>query len=115
MNIKVFTDTEKASNEDIQKMLESHVAYVKLAVDIRENMLAGGGEFHADCEAALIIRGCKQEYIWGADWIPDTQELNYEALINIRPRQKNPSTTVLDLSIREKIEKVARPILGNHD
>jgi hypothetical protein len=112
MKILVFTDTEKASKDDIQVMMEAQVAYVKIAVDIRENKLAGGGEFHADCEASLLQLGCKQEFIWGADWIPDTQEIKFEALINIRPRQRNPSTTVLDPKMRDKIESIARPILG---
>jgi len=27
--------------------------------------------------------------VWGADWYPDTGEVGFEALINIRPRQQN--------------------------
>ena len=30
-------------------MLEAQGAYIKLAVDIERGIIAGGGEYHADC------------------------------------------------------------------
>ena len=44
---------------------------------------------HADCEGELMQEGSNQEDIWGANWIPGTQSIEFEALINIRPKQKN--------------------------
>lgn len=55
-------------------MLEELYRIVKLAVDIRREILAGGGQMHADCEAALIEDGSRQEDIWGANWIPLTHK-----------------------------------------
>ena len=34
----------------MSEMLQSLGSYVKLAVDVRREVLAGGGELHADCE-----------------------------------------------------------------
>ena len=96
----------------MDEMSETLVSYVKLAVDIERGVLAGGGVLHADCEAVLLADGSKQEDVWGADWIPSTQQIRYEALINIRPRQNNPAMRILDPSIRERIEKIVLPILG---
>jgi hypothetical protein len=42
-------------------------------VDIKREILAGGGILYADCEAILLKDGSKQEDIWGADWIPETK------------------------------------------
>jgi len=92
-------------------MLQTLETYIKLAVDNERGILAGGGALHADGEAVLIDDGSRQEDIWGADWIPDTQEVRFEALINIRPRQNNRSMTILDPSIRQKVERIARFIL----
>ena len=64
-----------ATTRQIEEMLQALETYIKLAVDIRQGILAGGGELHADCEAVLLENGCKQEDIWGADWIPKTQQL----------------------------------------
>ena len=76
---------DPASAQQLAAMLEELEEYVKLAVDIRRGILAGGGAMHADCEAVLLEDGSRQEDIWGADWIPSTHEVRYEALINIRP------------------------------
>ena len=92
-------------------MLEELDPIIKLAVDIRCNILTGGGQMHADCEAALIEDGSHQEDIWGANWIPATQTIEYEALINIRPNQKNYSMTIQDPGIKQQVENTVRQLL----
>ncbi|MEQ9354695.1 DUF5674 family protein [Coleofasciculus chthonoplastes] len=86
--------------------------YIKLAVDIQRGILAGGGEFHADCETVLLEDGSEQVNIWGADWYPDSQTVTYESLINIRPRQNNRSMEILDLGIREQVANIVHNLLG---
>jgi hypothetical protein len=49
----------------------------------------------------LLENGSKQVEIWGADWYPLTQEVGYESLINIRPRQNNRSMEIQDPMIRD--------------
>jgi hypothetical protein len=102
---------EKVTPQQISEMLEALGTYIKLAVDIRRKILAGGGILHADCEAELLSDGSRQEDIWGADWIPGSQEIHFEALINIRPGQNNPSMRIKDPNIRLKIESVIRTLL----
>ena len=93
-------------------MLETLGLYVKLAVDVRRGVAAGGGALHADCEALLLEDGSRQEDVWGADWVPETQEVRYEALINIRPSQSNRSMTIQDPSLRERVGETVRRLLG---
>ena len=102
-----------ATRQQLDEMLGALGVYIKLAVDVRRDILAGGGVLHADCEAVLIDDGSQQEDIWGADWIPSTQQVRYEALINIRPHQKNASMEVLDPSIRNRIEEIVQRLLGD--
>jgi hypothetical protein len=102
----------RATKKQIDEMLETLGVYIKLAVDIRRGILAGGGALHADCEAVLLEEGSQQEDIWGADWIPSTQQILYEALINIRPKQNNPSMKILDPFIRNRITEIVQSILG---
>jgi hypothetical protein len=68
-------------------------------------------ELHADCEALLLADGSQQEDVWGADWVPSTQQVTYEALINLRPRQDNLSMEILDPSIRQRVVEIVRRIL----
>lgn len=100
-----------AAPREIDEMLESLGSYIKLAVDIERGILAGGGELHADCEAHLLERGSEQTDIWGADWIPETREVRFEALINIRSWQNNPSMTILNEDIQRRVELVTRSLL----
>ena len=103
---------DRAAPAQIQEMLEMLETYIKLAVDINREILAGGGAMHADCEAVLLEDGSHQEFIWGADWDPAAQQVTFESLINIRPRQNNPSMEILDLAIRGKVSEVVLKRLG---
>jgi hypothetical protein len=111
--MKVHLITTKATSKQIDEMLETLNDYIKVAVDIQKGILAGGGGLHADCEAVLIENGSQQEDIWGADWIPISQELRYEALLNIQPRRKNPSMQILDPEIRTKVAEIVRRLLAD--
>ena len=102
----------QATRQQIEEMLEALESYIKLAVDIRREIAAGGGIFHADCEEALLADGSSQENIWGADWVPTTQEVRYEALINVKPRQDNPTVKLLDEERQRRVAKVLRRLLG---
>ena len=100
--MKIHLIKRHAKKEDISDMLKALKSYIKLAVDIKREVLSGGGILHADCEASLLKDGSKQEDIWGADWVPETKQISFEALINIRPRQNNLSMKIQDSVIREK-------------
>jgi hypothetical protein len=101
----------KATRQQLDDMLKTLGAYVKLAVDIERAVAAGGGELHADCETVLLRDGSQQAAIWGAYWIPATQEIRFEALINIRPRQNNRSMYIQDATIRTRVEQTTRALL----
>jgi hypothetical protein len=102
----------RATRKQLDEMLEALGVFVKLAVDIRRSILAGGGALHADCEEVLLDDGSQQEDIWGADWVPATQAIRYEALMNIRPRQNNSSMKTLDPGVRARIAEIVPALLG---
>ena len=108
----IYIIRDRATKEQLQEMMEMLETYVKLAVDIDRGILAGGGAMHADCEALLLEDGSQQEFIWGADWNPESQEVTFESLINIRPRQNNRSLELQDPELRTKVEQVTRKLLG---
>ena len=107
----IYLLNSRATKRQIEEMLQTLETYIKLAVDVEMGVLAGGGALHADCEAVLIEDDSQQQNIWGADWIPETQEVRFEALINIRPRQNNRSMTIQDAAIRQRVEQIVRSIL----
>lgn len=102
----------RAAAQQLAEMLDELGVYVKLAVDIQRGILTGGGALHADCEAVLLADGSQQEDVWGADWIPATQQVRYDALINIRPRQNNLAMTIQDPAIRDRVDEIVTRLLG---
>jgi len=102
-----------AQKQQLTDMRQTLGTYIKLAVDVRRGILAGGGAMHADCEAALLEDGSQQEDVWGADWNPAAQQVIFESLINIRPRQNNPSMEILDQTICDRVSEIVNQLLGD--
>jgi hypothetical protein len=85
---------------------------IKIVVDVQRRLVAGGGDMHYECESALLEDGSRQEDLWGANWYPDNQQIEFEALINIRPRQNNRSVVLQDPALRQLVEIITRERLG---
>jgi len=100
---------EPATPEQVREMLQALETYIKLAVDVEREVLAGGGDLHYDCEQALLDDGSRQVDIWGADWDP-VGAVRFESLINIRPRQGNLSLELQSPELRERVERIVRRV-----
>lgn len=103
---------EKAIPTQIDQMLQEYENMIKIVVDIRRRLLSGGGEMHADCESVLLEDGSEQDDLWGANWYPSEQRIEFESLINIRPRVGNRNIVIQDENLRKQVESVTREILG---
>ena len=82
---------------------------VKVTVDVEKIVIGIGGELHADAEQILIERGSRSEDIWGINfypWLSCENRIEYSALINIRPRQDNPSMELKDPDLRKRIQRI---------
>lgn len=80
---------------------------VKAVVDIKKGKLVVDANMHADQEAFLLDKGSSQEDLWGINFHPGkfgTEEfIEYDSMVNIRPRQGNMSRNVENEAIRQKI------------
>ena len=94
-------------------MLEEYESMIKIVVDIRRRILAGGGEMYADCESLLLEDGSEQDDLWGANWYPVDQEIIFDSLINIRPGLGNRSTLIQSEELRRQVAAIATEILGD--
>ncbi len=106
----IFLLDTLATKEQLAEMLAVNQLYIKVAVDINLGVLAGGGELHSDCERILLENGSHSSDIWGADWYPHNQIIEYESIINLKPRQ-NRSMHILDATIRECVAEIIRGLL----
>lgn len=99
--------TIAALNTMAQKMYGD---FVKAVVDIKDKKLAVDAEMHVDEEQLLLEEGSKQENLWGINLYPSkfgTDEfVEFDSMINIRPRASNMSRSVEDLALQQKIRDI---------
>lgn len=108
----IYILRDKASPEELTDMLKEYENMIKIVVDIRRRVLAGGGEMHSDCESVLLDDGSEQDDLWGANWFPAEQRIAFESLINIRPRLGNRNILIQNEELRRQVELVTRELLG---
>jgi hypothetical protein len=87
---------------------------VKAVIDIEKEVMAIDGELHADEEALLLENGSKQEDLWGINIYPDLNKkdrIEFDSVINLRPRQGNRTRSVDDPEIRSKIIEITNKLI----
>lgn len=115
MEIKVVSDHISRPEVKIAAD-ETFGDMVKAVVDVDRGIMALSGEMHADAEAMLLQTGSQQESLWGINLYPDQLDdkwIEFDSMINIRPRQGNRSRDVEDTSIRERIRAVVHKLVSS--
>ncbi len=102
----------KIDQETRKKVAEDLKGYIKVVVDVRRKILSAGGQRHADGEQILLKDGSRQEDLWGAGLDLETNEMDFDSMINLRPTQ-NTSREILDQRIRQQVESITRSLLEN--
>ena len=101
---------EKISHADLAKISEHYFGdMTKGVVDVEKEIVAIDAELHADLETLLLENGSRQEQLWGINLYSDENGedfIEFDSLINIRPRQNNRGRGVNDPAIREKIREI---------
>lgn len=83
----------------------------KAVVDIERESMAIDAPFYADLELLLIEQGSSQNDLWGINLYPDKEGesfVEFTALINIRPHQKNFTMDIGDERVRKRIGDIVR-------
>lgn len=110
MEIKVIKNP--ISLEKVQEMARDgkFAELVKAVVDVEQEIMALGGELHADEESELMEKnGSKRENTWGINIYPEKSVENFiefDSMINLKPAFGNRSRGVEDLQLREKIKGI---------
>jgi len=80
---------------------------VKAVVDLERGILVVDAELHVDQEQFLLEQGSDQKDLWGINLYPQQFGsegfLEFDSMINIRPRQQNMSRGVENEQIRKRI------------
>ena len=113
MQIRII-GTPISRDELVKIAKEGFGDMVKAVVDINRQVIALGGELHADEEAALLQSGSRQQDLWGINLYPDKQGeefVEFDSLINLRPSQGNRTRGVDNPELQGKIKEAVRRIV----
>ena len=112
---QVTTISESITLSELKLMAENQFgSMVKAVVDIEKNIMAIGGEMHADEEAHLIDEGSNQENLWGINIHPEQvipARIEFDSMINIRPYLGNRSRNVENPDTQKKIIEIVSKLI----
>ncbi len=107
---------ESVTVSELKEMAERmYGSLVKADVDISRGIMIVDMGMHADGEARLLEQGSDQDDVWGINLHPDDYGtdgfIEFDSLINIRPRLNNVSRDVQSPDIRKKIIDLVESIV----
>lgn len=108
MDIKIVTNS--ITSDELAELARAWYGdMLKGVVDIEQEILALGGEFHMDANMLLLQSGSKQDSVWGFNIHlskPREEWIEYTSLINIRPAQGNRGMILEDTSLQKRIRDI---------
>lgn len=85
---------------------------IKAVVDVGQEILGVGGEFHSEIERILIENNnSKREDTWGINLLLDKSGddfIEFDSMINLKPAYGNRSRDVENEEIRKKISAIVQ-------
>lgn len=99
--------------ELVNYALKEYGNLVKAVVDVNKKVMIIGGMMHADEELELLNSGSKQDDLWGINLYPTEKELiiEFDSMINIRPRLNNFSRSITNKVLQRKIENIVNELI----
>ena len=101
---------DRISRADLARMAEEQFGdWIKAVVDVSREVMAVGGDLHADDEAVLLADGSRQQDLWGINLYPAERGddwIEFDSMINLRPSQRNRSRGVDDERVQARIREV---------
>ena len=102
--------SEPISTQRVAEMASERFGdMVKAVVDTNRRLLALGGGLHSDEEAAPLAQGSTQADLWGINIYPEQPRsgwIEFDSLINVRPRFGNRSRSIDDAGTRQEILEI---------
>lgn len=104
----ILSKSAPYTKEEIRKVRELFDVYIKTVIDIKRKVCSAGCDRHFESEKILLEQGSKQSDLWGGGIDLDTEMMDCNSFINIRPNDNNTSNEIQDLKIREEFEKLMK-------
>lgn len=87
---------------------------VKAVVDIKKEIMVVDAAMHADEEKELLEAGSQQDNLWGINLYPDIDGedfIEFDSMINVRPRLNNFSRGIDDKKLQKRIIEIVQKLV----
>lgn len=87
---------------------------VKAVVDIKKGVMVVDAPMHADEEKELLDMGSHQDDLWGINLYPDLPTddfIEFDSMINVRPRLNNFSRGIENENLQKKIISIVSKLI----
>lgn len=88
---------------------------VKAVVDINKRIMVVDAAMHADEERILLEQGSKQNDLWGINLYPEIKGddfIEFDSMINVRPRLNNFSRGIESKELQNKIISIVHTLVS---
>ncbi len=104
----IITKTEPYTLQEIDALKEQFVVYIKTVIDVEHKICSAGCDRHFESEQILIERGSAQKDIWGGGIDLETNTIDFNSFINIRPSNNNTSNEIQSADLRDKYAELTK-------
>ncbi len=104
----IITKNEPFTRDEIEKLKECFVVYIKTVIDVEKKICSAGCDRHYDSERILLDVGSMQENLWGGGIDLETKTIDCNSFINIRPDQKNTSNEIQNETTRDEFTRLMK-------
>jgi len=108
----ILTKSQPFTKEEIKKLKEEFEVYIKTVIDIENKVCSAGMNRHFEGEQILLSQGSKQKDLWGGGIDLETNEIDFNSFINIRPRDNNTKNEIQDEEIKKVYKKLTKYFFG---
>ena len=113
--MRAATEQDPVPLEELRRLAKTRFGdMIKAVVDLQRGLMLLDADMHADQEAELLAGGSAQRDLWGINLYPDLPEsdwLEFDSMINLRPSFGNRSRGVDDPSTRDRITDLVRRLV----
>ncbi len=104
----IITKSAPFTKEEIQRLKKQFDVYIKTVIDINKKICSAGMDRHFEGEQILLKDGSKQSDLWGGGIDLETNILDFNSFINIRPHDNNTSNEIQNPEMRKQYEDLTK-------
>lgn len=108
--------TKSITREELLKMSQRiYGGLVKAVVDVEKKIMVVDAAMHADEEKLFLEQGSKQDDLWGINLYPEVEGpdfIEFDSMINVRPRLNNFSRGIENKELQNKIIAVVNTLVS---